>query len=495
MFRRSARQVARGKDFMARSSLLLRFSVLTLVLLLIIGAGLGWVLQRQMERTALEQQAAEIAVVVDGVLSRQLAVTDLQPATRPAARTRWAALAHRLLAADTHLVRIKVWDPAGRVIYSNNPREVGQRFPIDDNLRSALRGQTAMDISNLTQQENIGERQEYGSLLETYIPLRSSGRVIGAYEAYSDLSALEAQLNDGRRVLWVSVIVGFLLLYASLFAIVRTASRRLIGQMQSISALEVKAREAETLRQVDRLKDEFIGTISHELRRPLTSIKGYTGSLLLPGATWDADVQREFLQVIDEEADILAQQITNLLDLARLGSGSLPLNCEPLHLRALSEQAVHRIQSQPQLDSHTYDVLFPDDFPYVEADQQRLSQVLVNLLENAAKYSPPGTPIVVEGRVESQAVAVSVIDRGVGLTPEQATHVFDKFYRVDSGLTRATEGTGLGLALSYGVVEAHHGTMTVDSTLGVGSTFTFTLPIAAIPAESESMKGAVHASA
>jgi signal transduction histidine kinase len=495
MYRRSAREVAKGKDFMARSSLLSRFSIVTLALLLVIGAGLGWVLQRQMESTALEQQATEVAVVLDGVLSRQLAAADLQPATRPAARIRWASLAHRLLAADNHLVRIKVWNPAGRVIYSNNPRQIGQLFPVDDNLRTALRGHTAMDISNLTQQENVGERQGHRSLLETYVPLRSSGRVVGAYEAYSDLAALEAQLNDGRRVLWVSVAVGFLLLYASLFAIVRSASRRLIGQMQAISTLEVEAREAETLRQVDRLKDEFIGTISHELRRPLTSIKGYTASLLLPETTWDAAVQREFLQVIDEEADILAQQITNLLDLARLGSGLLPLNCEPLHLRALSEQAVHRIQTQPQLKSHTYDVSFPDDFPYVEADQQRLNQVLVNLLENAAKYSAPGTPIVVEGRIESRAVAVRVVDRGVGLTPEQATHVFDKFYRVDSGLTRATEGTGLGLALSYGVIEAHNGTMTVDSTPGVGSVFTFTLPLTSILPDDESRKRAVHASA
>jgi signal transduction histidine kinase len=291
------------------------------------------------------------------------------------------------------------------------------------------------------------------------------------------------------------VAVGFLLLYASLFAIVRSASRRLVRQMQAISSLEVHAREAETLRQVDRLKDEFIGTISHELRRPLTSIKGYTASLLLPGATWDAKVQREFLQVIDEEADILAQQITNLLDLARLGSGSLPLNCEPLHLRALTEQAVHRIQAQPQLPAHTYEIRFQDDFPYVEADQERLGQVLVNLLENAAKYSPPGTPFVVEGQADAESITVCVIDRGVGLTPEQASHVFDKFYRVDSGLTRATEGTGLGLALSRGVIEAHRGTMNVDSRPGEGSTFTFTLPLTSISTDGEIGKRGVHASA
>jgi signal transduction histidine kinase len=495
MLARTARLVVPWTQRMSRSSLLVRFSVISFVLLLVIGAGLGWLLQNQMEHTALEQQAAEVAVVVDGVLTPQVAAADLQPATGPAARTRWAALARRLLEADKHLVRIKVWNPTGRVIYSNNPRQIGEWFPVDDNLHTALTGGTAMDVSNLTEQENAGERQGYSSLLETYIPLRSAGHVVGAYEAYSDLAALEAQLNDARRILWASVAVGFLLLYASLFAIVRSASRRLVRQMQAISSLEVHAREAETLRQVDRLKDEFIGTISHELRRPLTSIKGYTASLLLPGATWDAKVQREFLQVIDEEADILAQQITNLLDLARLGSGSLPLNCEPLHLRALTEQAVHRIQAQPQLPAHTYEIRFQDDFPYVEADQERLGQVLVNLLENAAKYSPPGTPVVVEGQADAESITVRVIDRGVGLTPEQASHVFDKFYRVDSGLTRATEGTGLGLALSRGVIEAHRGTMNVDSRPGEGSTFTFTLPLTSMSTDGEIGKRGVHASA
>lgn len=494
MLRRSVTRIAKGERRVLRGSLLLRFSLLTLALLLVIGATLGWILQQQMERSALVQQADEVAVVVSGVLNPRVVSTDLQPATGVAARMHWEVLAHRLLTADRHLVRIKVWDTSGRVIYSNSPGQIGQRFPIDSNLRAALQGHRSMDISDLTQRENVGDRQGHSALLETYIPLRSSGRVVGAYEAYSDLTTLDAQLTDARKVLWATVAVGFLLLYASLFAIVRSASRRLVRQMQAISTLEVQAREAETLRQVDRLKDEFIGTVSHELRRPLASIKGYTASLLLPGSNWEHDVQQEFLKVIDEEADTLSHQIDNLLDLARLGSGSLQLNCEPAHLRALTEQAVHRIQTQPQLPDHSYELRFPDEFPYVEADQERLSQVLINLLENAAKYSPAGTPIVVEGRAAGGEVVVSVIDRGVGLTSEQAAHVFDKFYRVDSGLTRATEGTGLGLALCYGVIEAHKGKMTVTSTPREGSTFTFTLPAMPIPHGHEARRQA-HAPA
>jgi signal transduction histidine kinase len=486
-------RVVRGSRFVTRTSLLLRFSLLALSILLLIGAGLGWILQRQMEQTALRQQADEVAVVIDGTISRNVIGADLQTATHPQARQLWVSLAQRLIRADSHLVRIKVWNRSGTVVYSNDSRQIGKRFPLDADLRAALEGRQSMDVSNLTKNENVGDRRGYSSLLETYIPLRSSGRVVGAYEAYSDLTALNAELRDSRRILWMSVAGGFLLLYAALFAIVRQASRRLVKQVSAISKLEVHAREAESLRQVDRLKDEFIGTVSHELRRPLASIKGYTASLLLPDAQWTPEIQREFLQVIDEEADTLSQQIDNLLDLARLGSGSLPLDCEPVHLPALCQQAVHRIQAQPQLRDHLYRLDFPEGFPYVEADQNRLFQVFLNLLENAAKYSPAHSLISVKGMVEPGAVTVSITDQGIGLTGDEASHVFEKFFRVDSGLARATEGTGLGLAICRGVMMAHNGTITVESTRNEGSTFTVRLPLPESTVEIPAPRSTIHA--
>lgn len=469
-----------------RGSLLLRFSLLSFLVLALIAAGLVTVLQRQMQQGALQQQASEVAVVVQGVIGPHLTAASLAGAAQPGQHAWWAGLAQQLLQADAHLVRIKVWDTAGRVVYSNNRAQIGQSFPINGNLHAALSGRRAMDISDLSQSENAGDRAGYSALLETYIPIRTSAGVIGAYEAYSDLTALNLQLDETRRTIWISVAAGFVLLYASLFAIVRSASRRLLRQMREIALLGAQAREAETLRQVDRLKDEFIGGVSHELRRPLASIKGYTASLLLPDAQWAPAEQREFLHVIDEESDHLAALIDNLLDLARLGTGSLRLACEPLHLPALTEQVVRRVRAQAQLPPHCYEVRFPERLPYVEGDSARISQVLLNLLENAAKYAPAGTPIVIDGRAAGDTagtmVAISVRDRGPGLSPEQAAHVFDKFYRVDSGLTRATEGTGLGLAICRGVVEAHGGHITVAATPGQGCTFTFTLPAIAASA-------------
>lgn len=465
-------------------SLLLRFSLLSMAVLVFIAATLGWVLQGQMEHDALVQQADEVTAIVDGVVGRHLSSHSLEVASQPAQRAWWTSLANRLLQADRHIKRIKVWDMRGRVVYSNNPGQIGRTFPIDDLLLQALHGSRSMEVSNLSHSENAGEHLGNTTLLESYIPIRTGTRVIGAYEAYSDLTAVESQLTEARRTIWASVVVGFLLLFASLFAIVRSASRRLVRQMKAITNLEVQAREAETLRQVDQLKDEFISTVSHELRRPLASIKGYTESLLLPEAHWDTDVRREFLQVIDAEADTLSLLIDNLLDLSRLGSGTLQLAHEPIHLPSLTAQVVQRIEKLPHLPPHAYHITFPERFPTVEGDPARMVQVLLNLLENAAKYSTRNTPIEVEGRIEGGSVAVCVHDQGPGLTPEQARHVFDKFYRVDSGLTRATEGTGLGLAICRGVVEAHGGTITVDTTPGKGATFVFRLPVAASSATS-----------
>ena len=471
-----------------RGSLLVRFSLLSLVTLTLIAGGLVWVLQSEIEHNALVQQADEVAVVVDGMLGRHLRATDVVDAQHPAQRARWESLAQALLQGDPHLVRIKVWDTSGRVVYSNNVGQIGQIFPIDTNLRTALSGVRTMDVSDLTESENVADRVGHAMLLETYIPMRAGTHVIGAYEAYSDLSDLDRQVGEARRTIWGTVAVGFLLLYASLFAIVRQASRRLVRQVQEIALLGEQAREAETLRQVDQLKDEFIGTVSHELRRPLASIKGYTSSLLLRDADWDAALQREFLQVIDEESDHLAALIDNLLDLARLGSGSLSLTREPVYLPVLTEQIVRRVRAQTQLPAHPYEVCFPPQFPTIDADSVRMTQVILNLLENAAKYAPAGSPIVIEGALDGSMVSLRVRDRGPGLTPEQAARIFDKFYRVESGLTRATEGSGLGLAICRGVVEAHGGHISVETVLGQGCTFTVCLP-AGTPVEAGLMAG------
>jgi signal transduction histidine kinase len=179
--------------------------------------------------------------------------------------------------------------------------------------------------------------------------------------------------------------------------------------------------------------------------------------------------------VIEEEADRLTVLIENLLAASKLqAERTLNLNLGDVRLDHLAERAVERFSTQSK--AHHFILNFPPDFPPVQGDEVRLRQVIDNLLSNAIKYSPDGGEIEVGGYADDHTVSVFVRDQGVGLTEADQERIFDRFYRVDDALTRKTHGTGLGLYLSKSIIEAHGGTMRVESEPGKGSTFIFTLP-------------------
>lgn len=218
---------------------------------------------------------------------------------------------------------------------------------------------------------------------------------------------------------------------------------------------------------------ELIATVSHELRSPLTSIKGFTGLLISRWDGIDDDRKLELLEQIRLDADRVTRMITELLDISRLETGRLHLSPRPLDLAALAGSVVDKVAlHETELDAT---VSFPDGFPEVVADADKLEQVLTNLVENAAKYANP-TGITIEGAVlaDDAGVAVTVSDRGEGIPPEDLPRVFERFFRREEG--RPT-GTGLGLWITRGLVEAHGGTVEATSTVGEGSTFRVTLPL------------------
>lgn len=223
---------------------------------------------------------------------------------------------------------------------------------------------------------------------------------------------------------------------------------------------------------------ELIATVSHELRSPLTSIKGFTSLLI---SRWDGiadDRKLELLEQIRLDADRVTRMLTELLDISRLEAGRLHLRARPLDLAMLTRSVVEKVTlHEPDLDAV---VTFPADFPEVTADPDKVEQVLTNLVENASKYaSPVGLRIegsVVDDDIDGAAVAVSVSDRGQGIPEADLPRVFERFFRREEG--RPT-GTGLGLWISRGLVEAHDGHLTATSAEGEGSTFRFTLPIVA----------------
>jgi signal transduction histidine kinase len=229
------------------------------------------------------------------------------------------------------------------------------------------------------------------------------------------------------------------------------------------------------LREANRLKTELISTLAHEMRTPLTSIKGYSTALLMEEAAFGPETQREFLQIIDEECDILQDLIHDLLESSIIDKGLLRLEPQPIRLPQLTQQVVQDVMRRT--DRHQFLVDFPGDFPMVEADPLRVAQVLRNLLDNAVKYSPDGGLVVVRGQVGMQEVILSVADQGVGLAPEHVNRLFEIGFRVKSGLILHVAGSGLGLPICQTIVQNHGGRIWAESELGHGTTLYFTLPL------------------
>lgn len=223
-----------------------------------------------------------------------------------------------------------------------------------------------------------------------------------------------------------------------------------------------------------RLQDDFLATISHELRTPLGFIKGYSTTLLRQDTRWDAHTQREFLTIIEEEADHLNQLIEDLLESARLQSNTLPFKFQPMRLDALVRDVVTRIhQRYPGLSVHL-------DFgavPSIPGDTVHLTRVFENLFNNAIKYAP-GSALEISLWEEPGALRVRFADRGPGIPPEHLSMIFERFYRIPDENT-SSAGTGLGLYICEQIITAHHGKIWAESTPRQGTTFHIALPLEA----------------
>lgn len=241
--------------------------------------------------------------------------------------------------------------------------------------------------------------------------------------------------------------------------------------IQNIIAL---VRDISKFKEADDLKNTFISTISHELKTPVAIIKGYASTLNLADADWDEAIIKESLTVIEEEADRLTVMINDLLDASRLNSGSIKLYKTDIYLPELCSGVRKHMLSQSS--GNDIIVEFPERFPSIFADEDRIRQVVTNLISNALKYAPGGN-ILIKGEKEGRFAVVSVIDEGPGLSAEDLVHVFDRFYR-SRKTSNSVKGTGLGLFLCKAIIEAHGGKISVSNREDrSGAVFTFRLPI------------------
>lgn len=230
------------------------------------------------------------------------------------------------------------------------------------------------------------------------------------------------------------------------------------------------------LRQLEHTRREFVANVSHELRTPLSMIKGYVETLL-EGARNDPDQATRFLQIIDKHADRLTYLIEDLLTISKLESGQIVMNAQRVNLREQGQRVVEDLRARAAEKHVTVENQLPPDL-WALADADRLQQVLFNLVENAIKYGhrQQGRVVIDARELPEDKLQVWVQDDGPGVPPEARERVFERFFRVDKARSRETGGTGLGLAIVKHIVQAHGGKVWLESHLGQGSTFYFTLP-------------------
>jgi signal transduction histidine kinase len=296
--------------------------------------------------------------------------------------------------------------------------------------------------------------------------------VVGATERLSQAYLLGLPLYDGSKAIGVMIFVRF---GGPAYKDTKIPLAIVAGSWAS-ALLNRKAhkethQQLDALRQKVQLQDDFLATISHELRTPLGFIKGYSTTLLRSDTTWDSEVSKEFLTIIDEEADRLAQLIDNILESAKLQSRSVQLNVQLLRLDALIRDVVIRVRTRHKdLDVD----LQLEAAPPIQGDNVRLTQVFENLFSNAVKYAE-GSKISVIAKMVDNSLLVTFSDQGPGIPRAYLPYIFERFYRVPGD--RSNTGSGLGLYICNQIIMAHRGKIWVESELNQGTTFYIQLPI------------------
>jgi PAS domain S-box-containing protein len=359
-------------------------------------------------------------------------------------------------------LRYTSWNAGAERMFGYSAEQVlGQ--PLTALMPEESRAEALDVLRQVITEDRVGQletvrRREDGRLVHvafTYSPIRdSSGKVVGVSAIGQDITERKRAEADRERLLAAE---------QEARALAEAAQRDLFAQN-------------ERLRELDRLKDEFIALVSHELRTPLTSIRGYT-ELLLDGEAGDlTDEQRQFLGVVERNSHRLLHLVGDLLFLAQVEAGKLVLDVGALDLGAVASESVETARPQAEARGITL-TLATSSAPVVAGDRARIAQLLDNLVSNAVKFTPEGGRVDVRVKaVEGQAM-LEVRDSGMGIPAAEQEFLFERFFRTSTATEQAIQGTGLGLAISKAIVEAHSGQITVASEDGAGTTFRVTFPL------------------
>ena len=363
-----------------------------------------------------------------------------------------------------------------------------------DNLARALNATAARlaETIRVLSDERNREATILGSMIEGVAVISARERVLYSNRAFSQILDLEGQAVEGRPLIEV-------VRHSVLLAVIKQAlqvekqesSEIVVGTIRprsfAVTATPVRAggasgavlvlHEISEQRRLERVRQDFVANVSHEFRTPLTAIQGFAETLLA-GALEDPTNRRRFVEIIRDHATRLARLTEDLLELSRIEAGQLKLEFRPVSVNQLVTACLETssVKAGPkQLELKTE---LPEGLPPVRGDANRLQQVLQNLLDNAVQYTPPGGKIAVGAAHSGDQVVITVADTGIGIPQAEQSRIFERFYRVDAARSREVGGTGLGLSIARHIVEVHGGRLWVDSTVGEGSQFHFSIPTA-----------------
>lgn len=286
-----------------------------------------------------------------------------------------------------------------------------------------------------------------------FVPLRAGGDVVGVMAA---ATGAERTFAPEERDLLITI------------------GHAVSTAIHNALLLEAASR-ARTLEEIDRLRTALLASVSHELRTPLTSIKGIASTLLQPDIQWDDETRMDLLKSLDRSTDRLTRIVDDLMDMSQLEAGVMRMDKREVSVSAIVSQLEGQLRDMAP--EHDLVIEVPSSMPLVYGDEVRIGQVIINLVANAVAYSEEGTSIVLAARHVDEGIIVSVEDMGVGIPREDLDNVFNRFYRLQSTAHRYKAGSGLGLSISKGIIEAHGGRIWVESRVGQGSKFSFSLPV------------------
>jgi PAS domain S-box-containing protein len=330
-------------------------------------------------------------------------------------------------------------------------------------------GHTADDLVGKTDFDVFSEKHASAAFRDEQLIIWTGEPIIGQ---------VERETYTGRADAWVSTTKMPLLdtdgQIIGTFGISRDITAQIRAEMALADQTLKLTAHNDRLRELDRLKDQFVALVSHELRTPLTSIIGYT-KLLQDERTTGLSAS-DFIEVIERNAERLLHLVGDLLFLSRLQTGTLPVDLRSADLASIATQMVAEMRPEAQRKQVSLDFAAAP-VPRIDVDPTRIAQLLSNLISNAVKFSPAGGRVSVRLRREADEAVLSVTDTGPGIPAADQEMIFDRFFRTAAATDQAIPGTGLGLTIGKAIVDAHHGTIAVDSDEGRGAAFTVRLPL------------------